>query len=327
MGNNYSYYQEFANKNKLEREKIINSDVYRVLVDDLKLKLNENLFICNIQSMSNKNNPTKLRIRNDKFLRLVSKGNGECCLISGIKINDLDVILIFFGYSFIGYNFSTKSSNSFIIFDYDDLVNKFKSKNNSVQTKNNHDKTKYMFYVTCIKENDNFYKFDKKMFLFFFDSIKEINFDFYKYQKSTNLDQDIPKINREVVNKVYSNLCSIYKTNGFKFCNCVNWKEIEKSGNYNPDIHHFVPKNYFKNKIGLVDWGMIHNPINLIPLCSFCHKKIHSSKKNISIIKEVFYNIVDSYKKYDRFFEFNDFLKQNTNFESIEDLFNFYIKG
>ena len=86
-------------------------------------------------------------------------------------------------------------------------------------------------------------------------------------------------------------------------------------------LHHIVTKKYFKSA-EIRDKDIIHNIINLIPLCSLCHKIIHSKKsENVEELLNIIFNSYPIERKN----EFEEYLKNNTNFNNFENLKKYYL--
>lgn len=312
----YSKYSFFLKENNLSKKEIKDSQIYKYLINNLNFVENENLWINNITSMSMQKDPKKIRLRNDKFLQSIYDKNITSCLISGIKIDEQKLFLVYFNKSFYGYNHSKNSSNSFITFDSIEELEKYCSlKSDNIQTRNVREKTKFLFYTNI--ENS----FDANKFELFVSLIKDADFNPYNPKGPlNNYDPQIPNETKTNVPKIYENICSLYHSD-FICASGIEWDKIINDGSL-IELHHFIPKKYFRNKIGLVDWEIIHNEINIVPLCSFCHKSIHSSKEEK--YKNTFDNIINTYKKSNRYDRFIDFMITNTDFKNTEELLNFY---
>ncbi|URM52990.1 hypothetical protein [Mycoplasma sp. SG1] len=233
----YYIFQIFLKNNKVNDDVIKNSKIYKKLIS-IGFVEKTNFWIVNITSMCLEKNPEQLRIRNDNFLTHV-KNNSNCCILSAIKIENKILYLIFFGKSFYGYNFKNDVGNSFINFNYSELINLGSYENDIIQTKNVREKTKYYFY-TSIDNN-----FDKDKFITFWDLINSTKFDPYNL-KNSKLDPNIPEKTKEYVATLFNEICSLYDTNGHEYCKSnINWEEYKKIGRKCYEIHHFVPKKIF----------------------------------------------------------------------------------
>lgn len=311
----YKPTMEFVNENKLEKSKIRNSDIFLFLTNVLGYKEKENLWISNVQSMAMSKEPTLLRIRSDNFLKNVIEGNKCICLISGIRVLGEDLYLVFFGKSFIGYNHKIDCSNSFITF-YRDELDKFTNAENSFQTKNISKKgSKYIFYTST--------KFESTKLVEFIKMIDDIQLNGYK-ETNVKYDPNIPSKNRDEVEDIYEHQCQIYYNNPQECKGACDWKDIRIKGLKKPyDLHHVVTKEWFKDQNGIIDWNIVHDPINLVPLCRFCHGLIHSSDKSLS--EKTYKAIIDGFKKSNRYDDFILYLKDNTSFNNDKDLLNLYL--
>jgi len=310
----YYQYQLLLKQNVLSKQHIINSNIYKFICN-LGYKLNENLWITNIQSMAMSKNPNMLRVRNDKFLNKSKQGE-DACLISGIRLNNKELFLVYFGKSFIGYNKSIKSSNSFITFTFEQL-NKMSECKDQIQTKNVKKGAKYLFYSST--------DFDENMFENYLNMLQNIELHGYD-AKDSKYDPSIPSENRKIIEDRYESICAIAFENP---SDCELASQISKNSKFflskNYDIHHFIPKEYFKQYFdGLLDWkNVIHNTLNLVPLCRYCHKNIHASDK--TLVKKTFEYVIQAYKKANVYLDFLNFLKENTSLKNISELLNFYL--
>lgn len=318
----YKYVVEFEKK-EINKKDIINTNIYKHLTEIHNFSLKDNLFTAKVKSMCMEKDPTKLRIRNDKFLQYLSI-NKNCCLLAFFEHNSRIHWIFYYGWSFYGYNKLTNVSNSFINFDYTEFINNYLNPKGNIQIKNVIDKkkrkTKYIFYTCC----DEY--FDEENFNSFLNVVSNSNYNPYDDNNDKlKSDKPIPSINIENAKKNFNNLCAIYKALGKQKCFVVDWENQFISDELRLDLHHFIPKSYFKNYMTLVDWNVIHSEINLVPLCTFCHKTIHGKKDKEAVTKK-FYSIIDTLKicnLYDKFFEF---MIQNTEFKDEKDLLNFYLK-
>lgn len=308
---------------ELNKKEILSSNIFNFIKNNLSLD-QSNIFFANIKSMCLENSPEKIRIRNDNFLRCASTGKISY-LFSGIKINNKKFLLFFSSKSFYNYPFSTKSSNSFINFDFHNFINNIISfESDNIAIVNNKNKTKYIFYVS----NDDY--FDSEYFLTFWKEINETNFDPYSSSKIKKLTPPIPGNNKKTVRDLYENFCSlVYEKNQYT-CPCgsnINIKKIMKYNLNYTDIHHFAPKEFLINimleREGILNWNKIHDTINLIPLCSPCHQAIHKGKNNNELVSKVFNSIKNCYILKNRLNDFEKFLNEINL--SLNDLYQFYL--
>jgi hypothetical protein len=91
--------------------------------------------------MSLETNPTAIRLRpsySDEFLNEATiHRNGTFLIFSCVLINGIKTYFIVSSNYFQNYNFSKKSGNSFLSFDYANLC-EFSIQNNRIRTKNTH---------------------------------------------------------------------------------------------------------------------------------------------------------------------------------------------
>lgn len=333
MGTKYKDLQRLVNNSKLSKSKLKSSNLYRY-IKSLNVFKDNQIFFANITSMSLDTNPNMLRIRSDNFLKKINN-NEKAILLSGINWNNKQIILVFLSESFIGYNHSIDSSNSFITFSKNDLDNFLFNNEDTVNFKNIYkntkkERSKYIFYTT---EDINF---DQDKFFNFYDVLVN-DLKFQPYSQNTNqslknlippIPERIKKMIRELFNQRCA-LCSIHKDN-LAFCPCgegVNTKYLEDNGLSYTDIHHFIPKEYFLNYMSedsYIDWNVVHNEINLIPLCSACHQAIHKGNKYQELVKNTFNAITNAFEEKDRFKKFENYLLNNTNLRDLRNLLFFY---
>ena len=333
MKKNYSDYSQFCKENNLKEEDLISSNFYQFLTnnnenDALRFVKDETLFIVNIQSLSLKQHPTRLRIRSDNFLKL-AKENKEGGIMTGIRIENKKYFLFFSTKYFFNYNYDTNQGNSFITFDYYDLINNYtKYPTDSIIEKNSKNKTIF-FYVSS---EDNFSPELFKSFNKIINSIPEG----YLLNKTKNIIvPPISDFTKKDIRILHKDLCGLVSKYENKYFDCPCRKDIdidflkENDLNYT-DIHHFAPKKFlldiFRKQKKDINWNIIHDEINLIPLCTPCHIAIHKGKNNIELVKKVFKSIIESYKINNRYNDFIKYLDFNFNI-SIEDLLNFYLKN
>lgn len=333
MGIKYKDLQKLVNDSKLSRSKLKSSNLYNYIksLNDFK---DDQIFFANITSMNLDTNPNMLRIRNDNFLKKITNSE-KAILLSGINWNHKDIILVFLSESFIGYDHSTDSSNSFITFSKDDLNNFLFDNEDTVNFKNIYkntkkERSKYIFYTT---DDINF---DKNKFFNFYNVLVN-DLKFQPYSQNTNrslkiLIPAIPEINKKRIRELFNQrcaLCSINKDN-LAFCPCgenVNIKYLKDNDLSYTDIHHFIPKEYFLNNMyedSYINWNIVHNEINLIPLCSACHQAIHKGNKYQELVKNTFNAITNAFEEKDRIEKFKNYLLNNTDLRELSNLLSFY---
>ncbi|WP_156951249.1 hypothetical protein V3317_02180 [Mycoplasmopsis felis] len=330
----YSSYKEI--QENLNNCKIKNFDFKKTRIYEYLLKNNfdiNKIYKSNFTSMCMKNNPTLIRIRNDKFL-LCASNKEQSILIVPIKINNKIITLIFYSKSFYGYNFSTQSSNSFITFDFfKHLMNNFQYIENDtvlnyyLQSKQ---KIKYLFYITV---NNNF---DEKIFKRFINDIDSMELNSYGDNLKNKYVPIISKTITKEIREYWNNKCAMfYSLNKDYRCpiKIIDEKLLEKYELNYTDIHHLIPKYYFLNYYDLLkdipNWQIIHSKLNLIPLCSICHQGIHKSlmqndSNNLltNIIINELINLKTLLKKDIKIFI--NFLTNNTDIQNLENLIKEY---
>ena len=79
---------------------------------------------------------------------------------------------------------------------------------------------------------------------------------------------------------------------------------------------------YYNGKIDNLDPYLIHNPVNLVPLCMPCHQSIHK-KSNRNLVINTYNYILQTFKNMNLKNDFLDFLKKCNITEEI--LLNFYL--
>lgn len=334
---NYSDYSQFCKENNLKEEELISSNFYQFLTnnnesDALRFVKGETLFIVNIQSFSSKKNPTRLRIRSDNFLKL-AKEKKDGGAITGIRINGKKYFLFFWTKYFFDYNSDTNNSNSFITFNYYDLINNYaKYLTDSIIEKNSkiNKENKIIFFYVSSEDN-----FNPELFKSFNKIINSIP-DSYLINKTENIViPPISEFTKKDIRILHKDLCGLVSEYENKYFDCPCKKDInidflkENDLNYT-DIHHFAPKKFlvdiFRKQKKDINWNIIHDEINLIPLCTPCHTAIHKGKNNTELVTKVFNSIIESYKINNRYEEFIKYLDLNFNLD-INDLLNFYLKN
>lgn len=317
----YQKYIDIIKKIQFKKSELKNSDFYKYIENNYK---DYKILLSYITSMCIEKNPSQLRIRNDSFLKNISN-NLPTILLSGIKYNEHSFILCFFSKSFDKYPYNNDSSNSFINFSYEELIKKIISfESDNIAIKN---KSKYIFYVVNSK------KFNKESFNLFFKQINNLNLNSYYSIKNT-LNKFIPPIpnkNKFEVRNLYNNLCAITLDNLEVRCPCgknieINYLKQNKI-NYT-DIHHFAPKEFLIQHLNknedFIDWNLIHDSINLIPLCSPCHQSIHKGSNNKNLVRKMFDSIIECYKEKNTLEKFKNYL--NSINLDLNKLLNFYLE-
>lgn len=330
---NYKPVADFLNLNDISEEEIISStNLYKELLT-LVNNDTDSIMFSNIESFSDTKYPNKIRLRNDNFLR-ASKEKKKIALISGVKLGDKNLYLIFISPYFYDYKASTNSNNSFIGFDFNELYHFVYNGEDTINIKNPKIKSsnkkyhRYMFYATYDVN------FDKDKFAKFFGNVEEVIPSDDKPIKYTGNEYFVPQIpveTRKLVNENYAKkcaLCSLEKDNPI-YCPCgdqINIDYMEKNDLSYTHLHHLVPKKYFLNEPSItnVDWDIVHNLYNIVPLCPACHQSIHKGVKNKELVHNVFNAIMDLFKKTDKYDKFEKYIIDNTNFESVDNLLEFY---
>lgn len=330
----YFDYWKFCNENQLKRSEIVASKIYQFLTTNqenggLNLVENETLMIANIQSLSLKSDPSRLRIRNDKFLKL-ARAKIQGGLISGIKIRNQQYFLFFSTKYFFNDDIKVNQSNSFITFTYDDLVNNYTRYgfDTIIEKRSKINQSKIFFYV-CTDTS-----FDLQVFKSFNQKITAYND--YPLVNQTKL-MFIPPIADHTKNNVrslYHDFCALVSKDqdGEYVCPCnqaIDLKFLKENDLNYTDLHHFAPKKFLakllKNNNQDINWNIIHDQINLIPLCVPCHSAIHKGKNQDYLVTKVFRAIIKSYQKNNRYEDFVNYLRFNFNL-SVADLLKVYLK-
>lgn len=310
----------------------------------------------NIQSMCNKNNVNIVRMRSDNFLKKAI--NKEKMFL--ISCYD-DKIICLPSIPFFSYKGNVNKSNSLITFDIGKLESDESNDNYVLEIRgnprNNTDK-KYLFISKESKFNPK--KFDEYMnFIGFTKNQKTIRDQYFneltkkpeefidylfkndfinskgklellKYSKYQNfIIPSIPDNIKNSVLKVNNYLCLCNNINNKDyFCPCgsdINIEYLNENNLTYLHLHHLIPKKFFiKNSNNEVDWDIIHNKINLVPLCMVCHQSIHKMNKNKKLVKKVFDSIIFAYKELNIYDDFVNFLNINTNI-NIDTLLRFYL--
>ncbi|VEU76160.1 hypothetical protein [Mycoplasmopsis columboralis] len=330
--NKYQDVMNFLKCIKLSKQDILNSKFYNFLLNDMGLELGKNLFLSNITSMCLKTHPNAVRIRNDKFLKFSSENGykNNSYLVAGVKEDNDLKFFIFSSKSFYGYNFSTNSSNSFIHFDlqqFETFVNYPGIQYKKIKSKklDDMDILKYSFITLSDKS------FDKDSFITSLNHVENTtNFSYYDkfFGLVKNIsDPQIPNVTKISLLEYYDHSCV---SNHISEESCrmkIDWKrtkEALENTNLNLplDFHHLVPRKYFKNNFNdFLDWKIVHDEINIYPLCQICHNSIHSNNQSLNsdIIDNIFSSL--SIEKKEKFVKY---LNNNTVFKNIDDLKDYY---
>ncbi|MFV8418732.1 hypothetical protein [Mycoplasma sp. Sp33II] len=339
----YSKYTEFCNQIKIGKEEFQKTNFYNYLFNKkndngFDFIMNQNVFKANITSFSNEACPDKLRIRNDKFLKLATERKMGL-LIAPYKMNNKIYFCILTTLWFYNYSSSISSSNSFIIFDHNKLLDYTKNmgvqyktiKTNKIHLINN---DKFVKYALLIISDEDIEKFNdlKEYIINSYTSRGDIaNF----IERSKNIDPTISSKTRNSILNLSKNRCLINYINP-NHCNTkMDWdatyEAIKGTGlNVPVDIHHFITREWFKDVWQVsetesdLDWDFIHNEINLIPLCKLCHQSIHNKNKRLS--KLTFSYIIQALKYTNRYDNFLKYLEESNVVKSIDDLLLMYTK-
>lgn len=312
----YEWFQNELKKINLSKEEIKRSKLFLFLS---KYYNDNEIFFSNINSMCLKTNPSLLRIRNDKFL-YCSKNKKNVILFTGIKYKDKSYILCFLSKCFYGYEKSVTSSNSFINFQYDELINKMLLDNqDNIVIKNLGKPQMYIFYIS----NDKY--FNENNYLNFVEQVYKNNFNPSNPNDLKSFSPPIPDKIKLIVRLRYKKFCARVLDNKCPCGNKINLEYLQNNKLSYTDIHHFAPKELMIKKMNdIIDWKIIHNQINLIPLCSPCHQAIHKGGNYYNLVKTVFISILECYKLTNSLDDFKNYIKKNLNM-NLSDLFNFYI--
>lgn len=318
----YYEYSKFLYDNQLSMEECKNSNFLSILFEKFtNLKWNINLFYVPITSLSNKYNVTKTRVRNDSFLKK-SINKEDSFLISGIKLKNKLYFLLFHSKCFYLYNKSITSSNSIIIIDFFDILKFQYTDVDIIPHYGNNKNIPTYFYLLCSDDAQNIQNY-LNIYINLINSIKKSGYE--SLTKSSEISKPISNTTRDEILNLFKGKCALSANS---ICSrYYNWEIISKEYTTNKrtcniEIHHFIPKSYFKKYFKDVDWNFVNKNINLIPLCSNCHDNIHSGNENV--VSFYFQSILDVYKEYERYNDFKDFLFKS----SLDDekLLAFYLK-
>lgn len=335
----FEYYKKYIYDNVLNENELKNSNLYKEL---RKLESNALIIPANITSMDQKYDPKRLRIRSDKFLQSISDKN-PVFLIAGLIFNKRKILLLLSSWPFVNYEAKKDGSNSFWNFYLDDIETLIKGNSSNIFYKNREEKSHGTYYCFFICDDYKFSENELKTFLNVCRNTKWDNIDSQEWDDF--IFPSVPKnVVETVLNKQFKNYCSLYTdpniNNEFKsFCPCggnVDINYMEKNQITYLQLHHFVPKSWFKNvylknsQNHFLAITTVHNPINLIPLCSCCHQSIHKcqqtlfsneSAKNLTI--QTFNYIINAYKRFGLYNRFLSYLKEINL--TLEDLFKYYV--
>lgn len=328
MYSDYKELSEFLKQNVISNDNLYKTNIYKCalkLVDN-----NDNVIISKIESMANKKTPNRVRIRSDKFIRYASE-NKKAILLTGIELNNNKIYLAFFSSSFYDYKHSLKSSNSFINFPFEELNEYIYNGQDTINIKNNNtkknkEKIKYVFYSTLDKN------FDENKFIDFYNnSLKFNDNSITKYSGNEFFVPPIPIEIKKIVKNDFNKRCALCSLDRehINYCPCgydINVDYLDKNDLSYTHLHHLVPKKYFLNdcETSYINWNIVHNKLNIVPLCPACHQSIHKGLKSTELVSSVYNAILDIYKKIGKYEEFTHFLKNNTKFSDTDDLLNFY---
>lgn len=333
---NYSWVIDILNDEKNintieNKELFLKSDILKIIRESYPKITDDRIVFANIQSMCLTTDPTKIRIRSDKFLRWVKNFNFDCMLVSIAKHFGKKYYYIFLGKSFEEYCFSDYSSNSFLNFNFEDLfpVNGWKENYGiKIKTVSNRrkEKSKYFYYVSedALKSNDDINKLKDFCERF----IKQIPLE--PYPKIVYKALEITPGIRKKVFDLFPNrcICSV----GENICinkDSINWNSFEKNPSLTSlHLHHFIPKEHFRNMYNVkkLNTEIINSYLNLVPLCPSCHSTIHKGNdlQKMMIINKIF----EVQKKLNIHNDFLDYLKNNEKYikMTIEKIIAFYLK-
>ncbi|QGZ97786.1 hypothetical protein GE118_03145 [Mycoplasma sp. NEAQ87857] len=323
----YEKYQLLLKGVEVSKENFEKSNLYNKLLEN-KIYKEEDYYTANITSMCLKTNPTSVRIRSDKFLKSCIENKDLKFLVSSFIGNENEMIhYIVSSHWFIDYNKQVDKSNSFIHFDVHDLktfsyepgfhYKKLKGKN----------VTKFVFLIVKDKE------FNIEQLFDYFNLSTNWNRSTSYLIKDSRNDPQIPDGIRKFLYNKFNNSCAIHYLDKEKCRTKIDWqktKEALKGTNLNTplDFHHFIPRSKFKNEwfnnnLDELDWKIIHNIINVVPLCQICHQSIHNRDKKL--VKDTFYNIIQTFDNTNMLEAFKEYLKDTKVINSIDELLEYYL--
>ncbi len=282
MTKSYQPYSDLLIQKKLDSKQVkaefMNSECLQVIKRLLPNLKSNHIYFGNFTSLSVQTSPSHIRLRKDKFLQEVEKRNLDCLLVNICQHHGHVYYHLFFGYSFVNYPYKTNSSNSFICFDFDEFFPNNQDLETGIMTKDihkkqeTHTKTK-LIYLRVLRDN-----LDIPMLTQAVNSIKQININYYS-NLSTNHGQSVSDSIRTQVLNTYPRRC-ICSVGESVCCNKgMDWDVYEHQPSNNQiHLHHFIPKQYFKNIYSdqSLDWQVINKPLNLVPICPSCHEQIHN---------------------------------------------------
>lgn len=330
--NKYQEAIEFLKKRKISKHEFLKSKFYNFLSTEMGLEFGKNIFLANLTSMCLQTNPSGIRIRNDSFLG-ISAENGHrsnCYLVAGLKDENDIKFFIFSSKSFYGYKFSTTSSNSFIHFNSEQLetfVNYPGIQYKKIKAKKLDDIDVLKYSFITLSENS----FNKDIFIESLNHVENTtNFSYYDKFMGTVRNFSDPQVPTSTKLSLLNNYNYSCVSNNVSVDSCrmkIDWKRTKKALentnlNLPLDFHHLVPRKYFKNNFNdFLDWKIVHDEINVYPLCQICHNSIHSSNEFLSsdIIDNIFCSL--SIEKKEKFVKY---LNDNTIFKNIDDLKDYY---
>lgn len=266
----------------------------------------DNLIKANIQSFSNKDDPLKIRIRSDVFLRKAIK-NKYCFLLfhcwtpEGVKFFAISGKQIYQNKDKSPNGLKVNQSDSFITIKFNVFFEKWMNRETTlIKTKM---KRKMPIEIYSWNEGElSFEDFNNWLFK------NELNDSVFENSNDELNNIYIPLINENIkslVEKRYNYSCAFYDKD-LKCKTSINWKEtLEnlKSDNLMPQIrppyefHHILPQKnvkqiYFKDITDendtfqvIVDRRVIHSPNNIILLCKICHDEVHMSENSFNLLK------------------------------------------
>lgn len=283
----------------LNKNDILKSEIFNFFKSIIKG--DEELLFCPLQSPVINQTPDIVCPRGEmnggKFLEY-ARDNKILYCISGIKIMGKIIYFIFCNKFWFGYKNYKKGNNHPIRFTLDAIRDKFVL--NGIQDYNTDKLKKYKYsFFTCIEFNEES-KEQIKDFIKFIN-VFSINEDILNNQ---NRRKNIPGSITNQIDKIYSNKCilSNEKCKGY-----IDWfKAIQyknNSGIKYVTYHHLIPVNYFIKNISddFINWNIINDLNNIIPLCHICHIIIHNKKDEIKKMLEEIFNIVEQKNQFNEY--------------------------
>ena len=313
-----------------EKQIFLNSDIFKTIQKVFPNIKADKVIFRKIESFCNEKTPSRVRIRSDRFLKKVKNGNFDCLLVSIIRHLNNKYYYIFLGKSFEGYCFKTNGSNSFLTFEFNELFPDYEKFDIGLRMKEIYKKggkyiTKYFYYLSKYVLSDN-YEVDD--LISFCKVVTKASLDPYKLP--SNLGKNISAIDRKKILELYPLrcICSI----GDNLCvnKSIDWDYFEKNPSNNLlHLHHFIPKEHFKKEYrneSELNWKIINNYLNLIPLCSSCHDCIHKGSQNE--IEKIINKIFEVQKKIGIYNQFIEFLIENKFYIKInvDQIIEYYLK-